>query len=173
MKIFICEICGEAYLGTEAPSHCPFCGAHQNFLKLDSVASPLTSKAVELSELSQQNLQTALTLEKTATALYICMAHKSDKPGVTAMYHALAKIEHEHANAMARLLDEPKPVIDSAACADDDEANFKKTLALEDNAVQLYQRFAKEATEREVKIFFAGLWQIEADHAALITNLLQ
>jgi len=29
MKMYRCRICGETYLGAEAPSHCPFCGAHR------------------------------------------------------------------------------------------------------------------------------------------------
>ena len=34
-KVFICQICGDAYLGEEAPKNCPFCGAHSNFMKQD------------------------------------------------------------------------------------------------------------------------------------------
>ena len=33
MKTYICEICGDAYLGTEKPKNCPFCGAGEGFIK--------------------------------------------------------------------------------------------------------------------------------------------
>lgn len=49
MKTFICEICGDAYLGTNKPSECPFCGARGNFIKPGSEAVPVVTIKEELS----------------------------------------------------------------------------------------------------------------------------
>ncbi|MRR13422.1 ferritin, partial [bacterium] len=33
LKMYRCRICGETYLGYEAPANCPFCGAHVEFMR--------------------------------------------------------------------------------------------------------------------------------------------
>ena len=34
VELWRCEICGDPYVGEAPPQNCPFCGAHQNFIKL-------------------------------------------------------------------------------------------------------------------------------------------
>ncbi|MFX1313583.1 MAG: rubredoxin-like domain-containing protein, partial [Promethearchaeota archaeon] len=31
VNVFVCKICGEAYIGEKAPSRCPFCGAYKKY----------------------------------------------------------------------------------------------------------------------------------------------
>lgn len=172
MKTYICQICGDAYIGTEKPHDCPFCGATQNFIKLGSEASPIVNQKEAVGELSRKNLLETLELERTANALYLCMANKADKYEIKAMYKRLAKVELEHAIIVTKLLDIERPVTKEESCSDDLAENFQKTIALEDTATNLYVKFAKEAAEKNVKIFFTALAQVERGHIELIKNYL-
>jgi len=172
MKTYICNICGDAYIGTEKPHDCPFCGATQNFIKLGNEADPIVNHQQEIGEISRKNLLETLELERTAHALYFCMANKAEKYEIKAMYKRLAKVELEHAIIVTKLLDIARPVVKEELCSDDLVENFKKTIELEDSATNLYVRFAKEATEQNVKIFFTVLAQVERGHIELIKNYL-
>ena len=56
MTLYICEICGDAYIGVEKPSDCPFCGAKGTFIRLGAEAEPITEIKTEITELSKKNL---------------------------------------------------------------------------------------------------------------------
>ncbi len=172
MKIFICEICGDAYIGSEKPADCPFCGAKGNFIKLGSEANPIINQENEISELSKKNLEETLQLEIKANAIYLCMAGKAKSYEIKAMYKRLAKIEFEHANIACKLLKIKMPEIISQECSDDEVENFKKTIELEDHAVELYKKFAAETDEKNIKIFFTALAQAEEGHKELIKKYL-
>lgn len=168
MKTYICEICGEAYLGEEKPSSCPFCGARKAFIKDGNLAKPVIAVKAEISDVTRKNLEQTLELELRATAIYSCMAGKSVKSDISRMYERLSKVELEHVKSCCKLLDISFPDIKIQACHESDLENFKETLALEDTATHLYGEFAKSSTETHVKIFFTGLMQAEQDHVDLI-----
>jgi len=172
MITFVCQICGEAYIGKERPHDCPYCGATEHFIKLGNEAHPITNQKEEIGDVSRKNLLETLELERTANALYLCMANKSDKYEIKAMYKALAKVEMEHAVIVTKLLDIARLEIKEELCSDDMVENFKKTIELEETATNLYVRFAKEATEKNVKIFFTALAQVERGHIELIKSYL-
>lgn len=173
MKTFICEICGDAYLGEGKPTSCPFCGARIAFIKEGKDAKPVVEVKTELSDLTVKNLKETLELEIGANAIYLCMASKADSYEVMKMYKRLAKVEMEHAIICTKILQIPMPEITPSACVEDDVENFKKTIELEDHAAGLYARFAREAVEQHVKIMFTALNQAEQDHIVLIKNYLQ
>lgn len=206
MRTYICQICGDAYLGVEKPKNCPFCGAREHFMKLGSEATPIVhphtnleklnslsintssstspvinsndkigegvNNKVELSELSGANLQEALGLELRANLIYLCMAGKAKKYEIKAMFKRLAKVELEHAMIITKIMDIAMPKVEDQTCSDEELENFQKTVALEDHASELYARFAKEATEQDVRILFTALNQVELDHIELIKNYL-
>ncbi|MFZ2192718.1 MAG: ferritin family protein [Candidatus Moraniibacteriota bacterium] len=171
MKLYICEICGDAYIGEEKPSDCPFCGAKNNFIKPASEAKPIVNEKIEISEISKNNLMETLALETRANAMYLCMAGKSDEYKIKAMYKRLAKVELEHATIVIKLLGISMPEIKAEICADENSENFQKTIELEDHAVELYKKFTSEATEPNIRKFFGALTQVEAGHIELIKNL--
>jgi rubrerythrin len=173
MKTYICEICGDAYLGEEKPKNCPFCGARGSFIKDGKDALPVTEIKEQLSELTVKNLQETLQLEIDANAIYLCMAGKAGSFEVMKMYKRLAKVELEHANICTKLLQIPMPEIGAKECSDEDVENFQKTLELEANAAGLYAKFAKESVEQHIKTMFTALNQVEADHIVLIKNYIK
>ena len=63
MKTYICEICGDAYLGEGKPTSCPFCGARSAFIREGKDAKPVVEVKEQLSELTVKNLQETLRLE--------------------------------------------------------------------------------------------------------------
>lgn len=130
--------------------------------------TPLLELAGSLSELSRKNLEYSLELEKTAWGIYTCMAEYADSYEIEAMYKDLAKVEREHAYIIAKMLKQEHPKIHKEICSEDDKENFKKTIELEDNAVQKYRQFAKEAKEQAVRILFTALVQVEQGHSELI-----
>ncbi|MDO9231712.1 MAG: ferritin family protein [bacterium] len=186
MKLYICEICGDAYIGEEKPTDCPFCGAKNNFIKNADEAKPIVNEKIpastrgddrsstrggDISELSQKNLLETLALETRANAMYLCMAGKASEYKIKAMYKRLAKVELEHAVIVTKLLGIVMPEMKAETCADENQENFQKTIELEDHAVELYKKFTSEATEPNIRKFFGALMQVEAGHIELIKNL--
>lgn len=172
MKTYICQICGDAYIGHDKPSDCPFCGAPGNFIKEGKEAKPIVNEKIEISELSGRNLEETLALELRANAIYLCMAGQAKSYEIKAMYKRLAKVEMEHAVICTKLMGIAMPKVGDQACSEDEIENFKKTIELEEHATSLYAQFAKEATENNIRIFFTALTQVEADHIKLIINYL-
>lgn len=173
MKTFVCEICGDAYLGTDAPSKCPFCGANKNFIKPGYQAVPIFMRKEEIGEVSRKNLLETLELEVNANAIYLCMAKMANSYEIEKMYKRLAKIELEHAIIVAKLLGIAMPENLEGQCSDNNAENFEKTIELEEHASDLYENFAKKATEEKIKIFFTALMKVETEHIALIRNYLK
>jgi rubrerythrin len=172
MKTWICEICGDAYLGEEKPKNCPFCGARHAFIKEGKDAHPVTEVKEPLSEKTVANLKATLDLEMNANAIYLCMAGKTDSYEIMKMYKRLAKVEAEHAIICTKLLQIPMPEMGTQLCSDQDVENFQKTLELEDHAANLYVEFAKSSEEKHVKILFTALTQAETDHIELIKSYI-
>jgi rubrerythrin len=170
-KVFICEICGDAYIGEGEPHNCPFCGAKSNFIKPAFEARPIVNETIELTEVSRKNLLETLNLEINANAIYLCMAGKADSYAVKAMYKRLAKVEFEHATIVTKILEMEMPGIEGKSCNDDEEKNFDQTVELEEHATSLYHGFAQTATEKEIKIFFTALAQVEKEHIDLIAGI--
>ncbi|MFA6047844.1 MAG: ferritin family protein [Parcubacteria group bacterium] len=171
MKLYICEICGDAYIGTEKPSDCPYCGAKNNFIKLADEAQPIINVKSEISEQSRKNLMETLALETRANAIYICMAEKASEYKFNKMYKRLAKVELEHAIIVTKLLGIPMPEINPETCASDLKENFQKTIELEDHATEIYKKFAAVSTEDHIRKFFGALTQVEQGHIDLIKSL--
>ena len=172
MKTFICEICGDAYLGKDKPTSCPFCGARAAFIKEGKDAQPVVNIKGQLSNQTIKNLNETLKLEMSANAIYTCMAGKATKNEIIKMYKRLAKIELEHAVICTKILGIEMPSVISELCSDTDVENFQKTIELEDHASSLYSEFAKTSTEAHIKIMFTALNQAELDHIELIKNYL-
>ena len=168
LKLFRCRICGDPYLGSEAPSFCPFCGAPQRYMA--PAAEYVDRNDVpNLSARSRANLEKALDLEVRNAAFYMCAANCAPAPLDKAMFKALWRTESEHASVICKLLKVPKPEIkpDEQACLKDPRANFAAAQEQEQSAVVFYGQSAAEAVEDRVKEVFAALTEVEGYHIAL------
>ena len=97
VKVFRCRICGDPYIGAEAPKQCPFCGAAQRFFVEAQDWNP-DEFNVTLSEVSKKNLEAALQLELDNAAFYNCAKGVADKAGDhygLAKFKCLMKVEKE------------------------------------------------------------------------------
>jgi len=173
MKTYICQICGDAYIGTEKPADCPFCGAPRNFIKEGKEINPIVAQKFEIGEISKKNLMATYDLEIRASTIYTCMAGKGKTYEIQKMFKRLAKIELEHAVIVTKLLNMPAPEIKTETCSEEDIENFQKTTELETHATDLYKQFAKEAGETNIRILFTALSQAEQGHIELMKNYLQ
>ncbi len=169
VKVFRCRICGDPYIGSEAPMQCPFCGAPQRFFVEAQDWDP-DEFNLKLSNISKKNIEAALKLELDNAAFYDCAKNAADKAGdhySLAKFKALMKVEREHASAISKFLKISRPELEKQACNADSKANSKEGWEREDRAIKAYAKFKQEATEPRLKEFFGALVEIETDHLDL------
>ena len=169
VQVWRCRICGDPYIGAVAPSHCPFCGAHTEYMIL---ASDWDDPKVEnLNDVDKGNLEKALGIENSNTAFYRCSAAKADEAGDFegfATFKALSKVENEHASTIRKMLGLPKPGSDpTEECHDAYVDNVKESLEREKKATSFYATSAAVAADPRVKEVFGALTMIETDHIQL------
>ena len=167
MEVYRCRICGEAYIGTEKPGSCPFCGAHENYLVTADEWSMIT--ATSLSDVSRKNLQKALELEIDNTNFYRGVSQKTENIYVEGMFKGLSKVEREHASTICKHLGITKPESDVGfdKAVESDEENISESNRREKRAVRFYLEARNEVPESEIKEFFKALMEIESDHIRL------
>ena len=169
IEVFRCRICGDPYIGTEAPSRCPFCGAKTKYF-IEAADWDPSEFDVELSENSLMNLKKALDLEINNAGFYECSMNKAKAAGdeyYTAKFKALKKVEFEHASAICKFLKISAPSLPATLCSDGTERNTKEAWCREKKAIESYSQFRREATEPRLKEFFGALVEIETDHLNL------
>ena len=166
MKIFVCNICGEVYLGKERPGSCPFCGVATGQLLF---AHEWEDKniGVELSEKSRKNIEEALQLELSNTAFYFCAADKLINKEASKMFKGLAKVEREHASVFRKLLKlETMPEV-KEDCPNDPAECIEDSYRREVRAVAFYGKALGEATEPRIREVFMAIMNVEKDHIDL------
>ena len=169
VKVFRCRICHEAYIGEEAPSRCPFCGAPTRYFT-PAEEWDQSEYMIEISDVSKTNLEAALKLELSNTAFYLCAMNAAeearDEYGY-AKFKALKKVENEHAEAIVRALQIKERPLEAVPCSKDFKENTQEGWEREDRAIKAYSKFAEEAPEPLLKQFFNALVEIETDHLEL------
>ena len=175
IKVFRCRICGDPYIGTEAPARCPFCGALGEYFVEAENWNP-DEFNVTLSEVSRRNLEAALKLELDNAAFYDCAKNAAQKAGDEyglAKFKALMKVEREHASAISKFLKISQPELEKQACNANTKANTQEGWDRENRAIKAYSKFRDEADESRLKEFFGALVEIETDHLDLHAENLQ
>jgi rubrerythrin len=123
----------------------------------------------KLSDISKENLNTALGIEIDNTNFYKAVSERSKDTYVQSMFKGLSKVEREHASAICKHLQIQKPDsnvgLDKAV--DSDEENIQEANRREKRAVKFYGQASGQAPEPQMKEFFKALMQIEADHIVL------
>ncbi len=168
MKMYRCRICGETYLGSEIPSHCPFCGAHRDLI-VDSEQYPPDINDVQLTEVERADVEEAIELERANTRFYLGMAKHKDDPVLSSAYKRLAKVEAEHCELFCKLarVDEPDDLLTPLDVPADWCANIEESLAREQRASRFYAEVSTRATSERIKEVFAAVSDVEADHITL------
>ncbi len=169
VKVLRCRICGDPYIGTEAPSRCPFCGSKSKYL-IDAAEWDPSEFEVELSDKSRANLEAALELEIDNTAFYECSMNEAKASGdeyYIAEFKALKKVEAEHASAICKFLKISTPPLPDTSCSADMLVDTKEGWERESRAIKAYTQFRGEAVESRIQEFFGALIEIETDHLQL------
>jgi rubrerythrin len=169
MKVWRCRICGDPYVGREAPSECPFCGADRSYI---IPAKQWEDPVVEsLSDVSKANLEKALEVEISNAEFYLAAAKEAEGEDheAFAMFKAISKVESEHASTIVKILKVDKPPVTHRPELSKGSVleNMKDAHAREDRAIKHYTQAAEAAAEPRVREVFAALVEIEATHLAL------
>lgn len=165
MKIFVCRICGEVYIGKQIAPSCPFCGAANKYFRLAHIYKDENN--VELSELSKKNLKDALDLEMSNTSFYKAVSEQSDDMETKMMFKGLYKVELEHAEIFTKLLKIEVPVIAEYGPIGTKEEVIKDSDEREKRAVAFYEKAMGESVEPRVKEVFEAIMNVEREHIEL------
>lgn len=172
VELYVCKICGESYLGGDAPDDCPFCGAPKHFIKSISEFSELWK--TELSEVERENMEETLSLEVNASAYYIDVSKKNEKYSKqNRLFKQLARVENEHAEIAVKFLGIELPEIIGESSKGSIEEDLKRTRELEQGAIEKYNLFLRNATSANVKIFYTALIHAEKSHKDIAENELE
>lgn len=170
-KLWRCEICGDSYVGDEAPTNCPFCGAHRKHIKEAKKAK--VTFDVPLNEKDRVNAEHAITVEVSNAAFYFCAAGKTDDEEGKLMFKALGKIEIEHAIIWRKILKLEKLPEGNESCNISNKNNLEESHARETRAIEFYANAAKESASERLKQIFTALIEIETDHLHLSEERLK
>ena len=170
MKMYRCRVCGETYLGSEAPSDCPFCGADRELI-VDTGDYPEDINAVQLTEGERADLDTAIELERSNTRFYLAMAQRDDNPTLANAYKRLAAVEAEHCLLFCKLSEQPNPadLREPSEELGSWDADIDESALREHQASDLYAQFAGRAISPRLHEVWTAVSAIEADHIELDT----
>jgi len=168
MDLYRCRICGDTYLGAEAPTHCPFCGAHR-VLIVASREFPIDINDVDLTEMEREDLEASVETERSNTRFYLAVAAQGGNGHLRSYFKRLAKVEAEHCSVFCKLLGTPKPddLMTPSESTGSWASDIEDSLRREDRAVALYRSFAQRATTPRVQEVFEAIMMVELDHIAL------
>jgi len=169
INLYRCKVCGEAYVGERKPSHCPFCGAHTQWLV--EAKDYIEPEVPELTDTSRKNLEFTYNLEMKASQIYHCIRKKTHDEFILGMFKAISKVELEHAELVGKLIGKDPSCdipLKEELCTEDRKDSLGKTKDLETSAIKHYKKFLKEAEEPRVKDIFQALVEVEQDHLDMV-----
>jgi len=171
MKVLVCKVCGEVFIGGTVPSNCPFCGVAQKNM-LPAIAWK-DENNVELSEMSRKNLEMALELEITNMTFYKkCFDGLSNRE-VALMFKGLFKVEREHASVFRKILKSVADPVVEVEFEDDALKCLEHSKTSEIKARDFYALAMAEAVEPRVKEVFCEIMATEADHLVLDEEVIK
>ena len=163
IKLFVCKICGEPYLGQNVPDDCPFCGAPKEYIKSIDKYSKIWD--TELTEVEEKNMKETLDLEVNATAYYKKVSESNEKYSkYNRLFKQLTRVEKEHAEIAAKFLGINLPEFTGEDPKESIKEDLKRTKELEENATKKYKEFLKTSENKFVKNFFHALIHAEQGH---------
>lgn len=168
IKVWVCKICGEAYISDGKPSRCPFCGAYNRYLVEAKDYDDTGAWDVELNEVDKANAEKAIGVEISNTLFYKCSSKKVEELDGQKLFKILSKVESEHASVWKKILKMDKIQWEPAeTCEVDYKADLEDSHAREDRAIKFYTGAAKAAKSPRVKEIFEAFVEVETDHLKL------
>ncbi len=168
IKVWVCKICGEAYISDGKPSRCPFCGAYNRYLLEAKDYDDTGDWDVDLNEIDKANAERALGVEISNTLFYKCSSKKLKEIDGQKLFKILSKVEGEHASVWKKILKLDKIVWEPAeTCEVDYKTDLEDSHAREERAIKFYGEAAAAATSPRVKEIFKALLEVEIDHLKL------
>ncbi len=171
VKLWRCEICGDPYIGDEAPANCPFCGAKRKYMKEFKDAK--VNFDVELNEKDRGNAEKALEVEVSNTAFYFCAAKKVKELEGQKLFKALGKVEAEHASVWKKILKLGEMPPGNDSCSEGYREDLEDSHARETRAITFYKQAAAESENERVKQIFEAFVEVETDHLELSEERLK
>lgn len=165
VKLWRCEICGDPYVGEAPPLNCPFCGAHEQYIKEAKDAE--VNFDLELNETDKANAEHALQVEVSNTTFYFCAAKDTDDEEGKLLFKALGKVEAEHASIWRKVLKLNSVPSSNDSCHINNKENLQESHDREIKAIDFYRKAAQESKNQRIKQIFIALVEIETDHLKL------
>lgn len=168
MNFYRCRICGETYLGTEAPNRCPFCGVTADYFVLTGDFDEHVNE-IDPTPAERADLATAIELERSNARFYRALGTHRDDMKLASAYKRLANVEAEHCSVFSKLAGVPKPadLLDPAEAPADWCVNIADSLAREQHASAFYAEASARATTPRIAEVLAAVSAVEADHIVL------
>lgn len=168
LRMYRCRICGDTYLGYEAPANCPFCGAAVDYI-VDTGDYPLDINAVEPTASELTDLEASIELERSNARFYLGMAQRKDNDTLRSAYKRLGKIEAEHCELFCKLagVSEPDDLLVPGETTGSWATDIEDSLARENRASDLYATFAARATTERLIEVWTAVAAVERDHITL------
>lgn len=171
IKLYRCVICGDAYIGANPPSNCPFCGAHDGYIL--EAKEAVVNFDVPLSAQDKANVEHALNVEISNSTFYACAAAKTNDLEGKLLFKALGKIEAEHASIWRKILQLGSVPPGSETCHTENVENLKESHERESRAIAFYSKSATESDHPRIRQLFEALVEIETDHLELSEERLK
>ena len=167
MNFYRCRICGETYLGAEAPSRCPFCGVTAEFFVLTT--EYVDAGPADLSDDERADVERAIELERGNARFYRGLSTRRDNLALASAFKRLATVEAEHCSVFSKLLGVPKPgdLLEPAAADGDWCEGVAESLARETRASAFYAEASARATNPRLAEVLAAVSAVEVDHIEL------
>ena len=168
MRMLRCRICGDTYLGTEAPSRCPFCGAGRGYF-VEAGGFSDAENHMQLTEVERDHVRTAVGIERSNARYYQAAAALAGDEDLSSAFKRLAKIEAEHCVIFSKLLGEPQPddLNGSEGSPRDWCAAIEESRSRETRAQAFYDEVVAAATNERVREVFEAIRDVERDHLAV------
>lgn len=168
MQFLRCRVCGETYLGPDAPSRCPFCGASDRYF-VEPGGYSSAENSVQLTEVERRDIEQAIEIERSNARFYAGMAMMQGNEALASGYKRLSRVEAEHCSLFCKLADMMKP--GDLADPEPTPATWceaiAESVARETRASEFYAEVVGRATNERVKEVFAAVAAVEHDHLAL------
>lgn len=163
VKLFVCKVCGEPYIGGEAPDDCPFCGAPKMYIRSVEEYSQIWD--TPLTEEEKENVKKTLDLEINATAYYDKVIKTQPKYSkYNRLFKQFMRAEKEHAEVAAKILKVEMPELKGEDNRGSIEKDLARTKELEDHAIKVYKEFLGKAKNEKIKMLFTALIHAEEGH---------